>query len=401
MRPFGALLSFAEAKAIVDANIQPLTRAEPVRIDDAIGRVLAADIAATVNVPSFERATMDGYAVRAEDTFGAGQFNPSVLRLAGAINAGDAPRLLVAPGTCLQISTGAMLPKGADSVVMVEDTESRDGAVKIFKPTHPRANVGKAGEDIKEGSMLLKEGTLLNAARIGLIASQGMTRVQVYEKPIVAIIPSGDEVVSPGKKLKKGQIYDVNTHTVAAVVDQNGGEAVIFAVTGDRADVIRGTIAQAVKFDMVVISGGSSVGDKDLVGGVLHGWGQVLFHGIQVRPGKPTLFALVEGKPLMGMPGFPTSCLMNAYLLVEPAVRKMAHLPPRIPRTVTVPLSQRVQGTLGWRHFLTVTVQDNQAVPAFKSSGTLTIIADADGYIEIPENVHNIERGELVTVTLF
>ena len=401
MRPFGALLSFSEAKAIIDANIRPVTRTGLVRIDDAVGRVLAGGITARINVPPFERATMDGYAVRAEDTFGAGQFNPKVLRLAGVVNTGDAPGVSVAPGTCFQISTGAMLPEGADSVVMVEDTESQDGVVKIFKPTYPKANVGKAGEDIKKGSLLLKEGTLLDAARIGLVASQGLARLQVYEKPTVAIIPSGDEIVSPGRKLKKGQVYDVNTHTVAAVVVENGGEAIVFGVMGDRADVIRGTIAQAVKFDMVVISGGSSVGDRDLLAGVLQGWGQVLFHGIQVRPGKPTLFAMVEGKPLMGMPGFPTSCLMNTYLLLQPALRKMAGLPPRTAQTVTVPLSQRVQGTLGRRHFLTVIIRNHEAIPAFKSSGTLTSIADADGYIEIPENVDNVEKGELVTVTLF
>jgi molybdopterin molybdotransferase len=401
MRPFGALLSFAEAKAIVDANIQPIMRTEAVKIDDAVGRVLAGDMVAQMSVPPFDRAAMDGYAVRAEDTFNTGQFNPRILEIVGQVNAGDVPAVTITSGKCVQISTGAMMPKGADAVVMVEDTEAADGRVKVFKSSYPRANVGKLGEDIKEGSLVLKGGTVLDAGKIGVLASQGLTRIVVYQQPRVAVIPSGEEVVPLGKKLKRGQLYDINTHTVTAVVKGNGGLPVPFEVVGDRADVIRGTLAEALKADLVVISGGSSVGERDLLVGVLHGWGQVLFHGIQVRPGKPTLFAMVEGRPLMGMPGYPTSCLINAYLLVLPAVRKMAHLPPRTGQTVTVPLARRVQGSVGRRQFLTVRVQDGEAVSAFKESGAITSIANADGYIEIPENVDNVEKGEPVVVTLF
>ena len=401
MKPFGALLSFAEAKAVIDAHIRPIARTELVGSGDATGRVLAGDVTARLNVPPFDRATMDGYAVRAEDTYGAGQFNPKVLELAGQADSGEAPKIRVVAGKCVQIATGAMLPKGADAVVMVEDTELHGGNVKIFKPVYPRANVGKMGEDIREGSIIVRQGTVLDAAKIGVMATQGMKKMEVYARPTVAIIPSGEEIVAAGKKLRPGQLYDVNTHTVTAVVNANGGEAYTFGVMGDRADSIRGTIAEALQFDLVAVSGGSSVGDRDLLTGVLEGWGEVLFHGIQVRPGKPTLFAMVEGKPLVGMPGFPTSCLMNAYLLLEPAVRKMAHLPPLVRKTVILPLSQRVQGTLGRRHFLTVKVENGEAVPAFKSSGTITSIANADGYMEIPENVDNVEKGERVTVTLF
>jgi molybdopterin molybdotransferase len=401
MRPFGALLSFAEAKAIVDGSIQPVTRTEAIKIDEAVGRVLGSNLVAQMSVPPFDRAAMDGYAVRAEDTVGAGQFNPRVLEITGQINAGDVLRTAISAGKCVQISTGAMMPKGADAVVMVEDTETADGHVKIFKTGYPRANVGRLGEDIKEGALMLAEGTVLDAGKIGVLASQGLTRVTVFQKPTVAVIPSGEEVVAVGRKLKRGQLYDINTHTVTAVVNDNGGEPVPFEVVGDRADVIRGTIAEALKSDLVVVSGGSSVGERDLLVGVLHGWGQVLFHGIQVRPGKPTLFAMVEGKPLMGMPGYPTSCLLNTYLLVLPAIRKMAHLPPRPGRTVTVPLARRVQGSVGRRQFLTVKIQNGEAVSAFKESGAITSIANADGYIEIPENVDNVEKGELVTVTLF
>jgi molybdopterin molybdotransferase len=401
MRPFGALLPFAEAKKLVDNNIKPITRVETVNIDDALGRVLAEDVVAGLSIPPFDRAAMDGYAVKAKDTFNAGQRSPRVLKIVGEVHAGEMPTGKVGAGECLQIATGAMIPKGADAVVMVEDTEAEDGRVKIFKSVYPGANVAQKGEDIKEGAAVLKESSVLDAGKIGVLASQGITRVKVYEKPKVAVLPSGEEVVPLGKKLKRGQVYDINSHTIASVVRANGGIPVVFGVVGDKAEEIRATITEALKSDLVVISGGSSVGERDLLVGVIQDWGQVLFHGIQVKPGKPTIFALIEGKPLMGMPGYPTSCLINSYLLLLPAIRKMAHLPLRAGETVTARLARRVPGSIGRRQFLTVKIEGGEAIPVFKESGAITSIADADGYIEIAENIDLLEKGEPVTVTLF
>jgi molybdopterin molybdotransferase len=401
VRPFGALLSYEEAKKVVDNNIKPITRVETVNIDDALDRVLAEDVVAGLSIPPFERAAMDGYAVKAKDTFNAGQRSPRILRLVGEVHAGETPANKVGAGECLQIATGAMVPKGADAVVMVEDTEAENGRVKIFKSVYPRANVAKKGEDIKEGATVLQEGAILDAGKIGVLASQGITRVKVYEKPKVAVLPSGEEVVPLGKKLKRGQVYDINSHTIASVVRANGGIPVVFGVVGDKAEEIRATITEALKSDLVVISGGSSVGERDLLVSVIQDWGQILFHGIQVKPGKPTIFALIEGKPLMGMPGYPTSCLINAYLFLLPAVRKMAHLPPRTGETVTARLARRVPGSVGRRQFLTVKIEGGEATPVFKESGAITSIAEADGYIEIAENIDLLEKGEPVTVTLF
>lgn len=401
MRPFGALLPFAEAKKVVDNNIKPITRVETVNIDDALGRVLAEDVVAGLSIPPFDRAAMDGYAVRARDTFNSGQRSPKILRLVGEVHAGETPTRKVGAGECLQIATGAMMPKGADAVVMVEDTEAENGRVKIFKSVYPGANVAQKGEDIKEGATVLKESSVLDAGKIGVLASQGITRVKVYEKPKVAVLPSGEEVVPLGKKLRRGQVYDINSHTIASVVKANGGIPVVFEVVGDKAEEIRAMITEALKSDLVVISGGSSVGERDLLVSVIQDWGQVLFHGIQVKPGKPTIFALIEGKPLMGMPGYPTSCLINSYLLLLPAIRKMAHLPPRTGETVTARLARRVPGSVGRRQFLTVKLERGEAIPVFKESGAITSIADADGYIEIAENIDLLEKGQPVTVTLF
>lgn len=401
MKPFGALLPFEEAKKVVDENIKPITRTEIVNIDDASGRVLAEDITATLSSPPFDRAAMDGYAVKAKDTFDSGQFNPKVLNIIGELHAGDQPWQRLNTGECIQIATGAMMPKGADAVVMVEDTEAENGRVKVFKAVYPKANMARKGVDIKKGELILRDGFFLDAGRIGVLASQGINKIRVYEKPRVAILPSGEEVIPLGTKLKPGQVYDINSHTVTSVVKENGGIPVSFGTVGDKHEEIKATITEALKNDLVVISGGSSVGERDLLIDVLEAWGEILFHGIQVKPGKPTIFAMIEGKPLMGMPGYPTSCLVNTYLFLLPAIRKMAHLPPRRGKTVEAKLSRRVPGSVGRRQFLTVRVENGEAVPVFKESGSITSVSEADGYIEIAQNIDMMEKGELVTVTLF
>lgn len=401
MKPFGALLSFEEANRVIEENIKTIDRTETVDIDDAAGRVLAGDFVAPLNTPPFNRAAMDGYAVKAEDTFGSGAMKPNTLELVGTIHAGDTPREEVAKGQCIQIATGAMMPEGADAVVMVEDTEEEDGRVKIFKATHPRANVGKLGEDVRAGESVLKQGALLDAGKVGVLTSQGITEIKVYQKPKVAILPSGEEVAEIGGELRPGQVYDINSHTIASVMKENGGIPVRLGIVGDTVEDIRLKIGKALENDLVVISGGSSVGDRDLLAGVLKDMGKVLFHGIQVKPGKPTMFAIIKDKPLFGMPGYPTSCLINAYLFLLPVIRKMAHLPPRRGETVEARLGRRVPGSVGRKQFLTVKIDNGEAIPVFKESGAITSIAAADGYIAIEQNVDLVEKGEIVSVTLF
>jgi len=401
VKPFGALLPFEEAKRIVGENIKPVVGVDKISIDEAPGRVLAEDIVATLSAPPFDRAAMDGYAVKAKDTFEAGQRRPRVLNMVGEIHAGGTPQQRVNAGECIQIATGAMMPKGADAVVMVEDTESESGRVKVFKSVYPGANVGKKGEDIKKDSLVLSQGLVLDAGRIGVLASQGMKKVCVYEKPKVAIMPTGEEVVESGKRLKPGQVYDINSHTIASVVKESGGIPLRVGIAGDDTEKLKSAITEALKSDLIVLSGGSSVGERDLLVDVLEDIGQILFHGIQVKPGKPTIFAMVQGKPLMGMPGYPTSCLINTYLFLLPAIRKMAHLPPRRGESIEARLARRVPGSVGRKQFLTVRLEGDEAVPVFKESGAITSVAEADGYIEIAENIDLLEKGEPVTVTLF
>ena len=401
MRPFGALISYQEAKEVIDRHTSPIMRIEAVLIDDAVNRILAEDLVAKINVPPFTRSAMDGYAVKAKDTFDAGQFKPQVFKIIGELHAGENPTKKIKSGECIQISTGAVMPEGADSVIMVEDTEREENEVKVFKSITPGTNIGKMGGDIKAGVVILKAGIVLDAGKVGVIASQGLSKIKVYEKPRIAVIPTGEEVVQSGKKLQPGQLYDINSHTISALVSASGGIPVRIDIAGDKAEELRAAVKEALKSDIVVLSGGSSVGERDLLVDVIDMWGEILFHGVQVKPGKPTIFAMIEGKPLMGMPGYPTSCLINSYLFLVPAIRKLAHLPSRSGDTVKAKLSRRIPGSTGRRQFLTVKLVGDEAVSVFKESGAITSIAEADGYIEIPENIDMLEKGDIVTVTLF
>lgn len=401
MRPFGKLLSFEEAEGIIDTNIEPITRVESISIDDCLHRVVAQDIIATHSTPPFDRAAVDGYALKARDTFGVSRQKPRLLKIVDVVYAGAIPRTKLTSRECIQIATGARMPQGADAVVMIEDVSQEDGQLKIVKSVYPKANVAPRGEDIKKGELVLNEGFVLDPANIGVLASQGITRASVYQEPKVAVIPTGEEIGEVGNKLKPAQIYDINSHTISAVVKENGCLPVRFGIVSDTAQEIKAAIEAGLEADMMVFSGGSSVGDRDLLFSILEEMGKVFFHGIQIKPGKPTMFGQVRGKPVLGMPGYPTSCLINAYILLMPALRKMAHLPPKRRLTIDAKLGERVPGSVGRKQFLPVRVEGDKAIPIFKESGSITGTATADGYIIVNENIDILEKGEPVTVTLF
>ena len=400
MKPFTNLIPFEEARRIVLENVKPVVDIEEVPLLDALHRVLAEDIVAGINVPPFARAAEDGYAVRAEDTFGAGQYSPKELKLVGEINTGESKKIKIGRGECVKIGTGAMLPEGADAVVRVEDTEEEDGIVRVYRPVHPGFDVAPEGEDIKKDEIVLAKGTFLNPPKIGVLAALGIARVRVYRKPRIAVLPSGNELKMPGEELEPGKIYDVNTYTISSVIKENGGEPVIFPFVMDDREDIRKKLKEALQYDMVVFSGGSSVGDRDLLIDVVKEHARVLFHGVQIKPGKPTWCA-VGDRMIFGMPGFPTSCLNDSYQFLAPAVRKMAHLPPKEERIVRARMARRITSTLGRMQFFTVRVENGYAYPAYKTSGAITSMADSDGYIIIPANSDLVEKDEEVEVHLW
>src|SRR5262245_30082065 len=402
MRPIRDTIPIDEAHAIIKRTVQPIERVERVPLRRASGRVLARDVIATVDVPPFSRAAMDGYAVRAEDTFGASKGEPKVLRCVEQLFTGQVATQAVGPGQCIEIATGAPLPEGADSVVIVEETNpGSDGTVRVFTPVYPKQNIGRQGADIRTGNLVLTSGELLSPARVGALAALGVTEIEAYAQPHVAILSTGNEIIDPGQPLQPGQIYDVNRFTIAAVVEEHGGVPVLARTAADTLDDLSRAVDDGLGQDIIVFSGGSSVGERDLMLDAIAARGTVLFHGLSVKPGKPTAFGVIDGTPVFGMPGYPTSCLTNAYILLAPALRRIARLPVVAPRTITVPLAERVVSAPGRHQFYTVRIEDGVAIPAFKASGDITSMSKADGYIEIPLQTDIVDKGELVQVTLF
>jgi molybdopterin molybdotransferase len=402
MRPFTSTISLDEARRRLASAVRPIERIERVALDAALGRVAAADLLSPIDVPPFARSAMDGYAVIASDTHGASKSGPARLQLVDRVYTAQVSSVEITPGTCAEIATGAPLPAGADAVVMVEDT-ARDGEhdVDIFSAAQPGQNVGRRGADIAAGDRVIAAGDALTPSRVGAIAAVGAADVVVFAKPRVAILSTGNEVVDPGRPLPPGHIYDVNRFTLAAIVAAHGGVADPRPPAQDHLDALVGALDACAGADLVVFSGGSSVGERDLVVDAIAARGEMIFHGIAVRPGKPTAFAIVGGAPFFGMPGNPTSCLSNAYILLVPFLRALARLPPHTPRTIQAPLGRRIASAVNRHQFYTVTVRDGVAHPAFKGSGDITSLSRADGYIEIPADQSVVEEGVTVSVTLF
>ncbi len=402
MRPIRDTIPLDEARALIDGAVRPLTRTERVPLAEVNGRVVARDVTSTLDVPPFSRAGMDGYAVRAEDTFGASRQEPKTLRCVEQVFTGQVPSLTVGTGECTEIATGAPMPDGADAVVMVEESEKDvSGDVDIFTPVYPRQNVGRRGADIQAGQVVLRTGDVLNASRVGALAALGTTAVEVYARPRVAILSTGNEIIDPGEPLAPGHIYDINKFTLAAIVGEHGGVPEPHRTAADTVDDLSRAIDECLDADLLVFSGGSSVGERDLILDVIAQRGEILFHGIAVKPGKPTAFGIIRDRLVFGMPGYPTSCLSNAYMMLVPVLRRMAHLPVLVARTVSAPIGQRIVSTTGRHQFFTVRMVDGVAQPAFKASGDITSMSLADGYIEIPAQTDIVEKGEIVEVTLF
>jgi molybdenum cofactor synthesis domain-containing protein len=401
MRPFTSTIPFADALARVLAAARPTTRTETVALADADGRVLAEDVTASLDVPAFDRAAMDGYAVRDADTRGATDETPVALTCVGVVAAGTVPARAIGPGECLEVATGAPLPPGATAVVMVEHTSRVDDVVQVRRAVSPGQHVGRRGADIASGDVVVRAGDVLTPARIGALAAVGQARARVAARPSVLICPTGDEVVAQGDPLRPGQVYDVNRYTLAALVGRHGGVAVSQAPAGDTIDALTAVLDAGRAHDVMVFSGGSSVGRRDLLVDAVRARGEVIFHGVAVKPGKPTLFGRVGGVPVLGLSGYPTSCLSNAYALLVPLLRHTARLPPWQPRVERVPLARAVRSVTDLHQIYPVAIVEGRAEPVFKSSGDITSLARADGFIEIPAGVGEIAAGTVVDVRRF
>ncbi|MFB6094128.1 MAG: molybdopterin biosynthesis protein [Halanaeroarchaeum sp.] len=382
---------------------------ETVPIEDAGGRVLAERVDATIDVPGFDRAGKDGYAVRARDTFGADETDPATLSVIGEVHAGSAPAVTVGDGEAAEISTGAPLPNGADAVVMVERTEEVADGVAVETAVAPGDAVMSAGADIAAGERGLGPGTLLTAREIGLLSALGVDRVPVRGRPTVGIVSTGDELVRPGGDLDHaaGQIYDVNSTTIATAVEEAGGDPELYPHAGDDRDEMERILRRAAEeCDLVLSSGSTSASAVDVIYRVVEEQGDLLLHGVSVKPGKPMLVGTLEGSAYVGLPGFPVSALTIFRTFVAPAIREAAGRPPSPTASVDGEMAVRERYAEGRTRMLPVGLVDdgdgNRLVyPVDKGSGATTSLVEADGFVEVDADTEYLAAGEAVTVTLF
>jgi molybdopterin molybdotransferase len=372
-----------------------------------LGQVLAENVVSKIDVPPFDRAAVDGYAVRAADTFGATELRPVVLRVIGSVDVGVVTKLRVRNGEAIKIMTGAPMPPGADATLMVEHTRTRGDTIEVLAPLTPGKNVSTRGEDVRAGQVVLRRGRWLRPQDIGMLASTGNLRVQVARKPRVAILATGSELRKPGERLKSAQIVDTNSFLLAAAVESCGGISRRLGIVPDKPRILRRKLLKATKHDMVLVSGGSSVGEHDIVPDVMGELGKLLLHGIAIRPGGPTAFGIIRGKPVFGLAGFPVAALVAFDMLVRPALRYMQGLPADrgYPR-VRAKLARKISSTLGRADVVRVVVRGEAgelwAEPIrVTGSGVLSSVTQADGFTLVPEDIEGLEKDRVVEVELY
>jgi putative molybdopterin biosynthesis protein len=411
MKMFRKLLTFDEAKQVIRQHFEPKPiGVEEISLLEACNRVLAEEITATLDIPPFNRSTVDGYAVKAEDTFGADENKPIKLKLCGAVNVGELPKITVESGAAAEIMTGAPIPEGADAVVMAEQTEQKGGEVYVYNAVAKDENVMKAGADIRKGETVLKKGELLGSREIGVLAALGLAKVKVYAVPHVAVLSTGAEIVEPGTKLPPGKIYDINAYSLSAAITESGGKPLYLGVFPDNMAEIERALKNALaSADMVITSGGVSVGPKDVIPKTLDSLGKpgVIVCGIATKPGKPTTVALIDGKLVFSLPGHPTSALLIFHLLVRPVIEYLAGRKQEETLMVKAFAATRMFPARGRRTFIMVKMKEDESKRLIAEpvpvglSGAITTLAKADGFVEIPENQQFIDAGEEVMVHLF
>ena len=397
-----------EADALFRAacDFSPL-RGETVPLWEALARVAAQDVAAPGDVPCFTRSNVDGFAVRAKDTYAATEEEPARLALTGEVLAtGQTPEREVGDGTATPIATGAVVPRGADAIVMVEDTDVEGDVLLVRRPVAPGASMSAAGSDIARGETVLRSGDVLSSRETGVLAALGLDRLDVVRRPRVAVFSTGDEILPPGEALPVGFVHDANARILCDAITESGGVAIEKGILKDHEPTMRAAIDSALlEADLVLLSGGTSKGAGDLSYRVVESRGEVLFHGVALKPGKPVAVAVVDGKPVVILPGFPTSAVFTFHTFVAPWVRARAGLPPRAAHTISARLPRAVVSERGRAEYDLVHVVEDAgggrvAYPLGKGSGSITTFSRADGFHLIPAGVERREAGERVDVTL-
>ena len=409
---FLEVVSAEEARARFERHLDliPLP-GESVTLAESRTRVLAVDVVAAVDAPPFDRSNVDGFAVRAADTWGASDGNPKVFTLNDeVIVCGHDPKVTITPGTCSAIATGGVIPRGADAVVMIEQTELIEGGVpriELRGTAAPGQFISFAGSDIARGETLLRRGTRIGAREIGMLAACGLDRIDVVRKPKVAVFSTGDELIEPGELLRPAGMYDSNGAIIAAAVAEAGGEPILSGAYPDDAMILEKAARNALAAsDMVVLSGGTSKGAGDLSHRVVSKLGKpgILVHGVALKPGKPLCLGVVDGKPIVVLPGFPTSAIFTFYAFVAPVLRARAGLPPEAAEMITARVPVRVASELGRKEFVLVSLVEGEegtvAFPTAKGSGAVTSFSQADGFFEVDALASALDPDSDAQVTL-
>lgn len=427
MPEFLTLLPPDEAREKLLSHLSSgIVDSESVNVDYSLGRVTAEDIFAPHPLPEFSRSTVDGYAVKSKDTFGATDSLPAYLNLIGEVPMGDAPLFEIESGQCALIHTGGMLPKSADAVVMLEYTQQIVGArssrpgqedpaptneIEIFKSVSDGENVIRVGEDVAQNQLVIPKGTLIRPAEIGGLMALGIMSLRVAKLVQVGIISTGDEVIEPSQKPKMGQVRDINSYTLSALIQKSGGEAKRYGIISDQFEALKGAALKALsECDVVIITAGSSASTRDLTAEVINQLGSpgVLVHGINTRPGKPTILGVCNGKAVIGLPGNPVSALVNGYLFVVPVIEKLLGVTPKPKASLQAKLTVNLPSQAGREDWFPVKLIGNresgivkwEAQPIFGKSNLIFSLASADGLLKIHADATGYSAGEIVEVML-
>ena len=378
-------------------------QSEEIDCEDAYGRVLFNDVYSRMDFPPFDKALKDGFAILSEDSYGASEESPNTLEIIDFLEAGSITDKKVEKGKCVEISTGAAMPEGANAVVMVEYSEKFDDKVNLLTTATPSQDVAKKGSDIEEGKLILKKGDVLTPGKIGVLLSQGFKTIEVFKRPTVGIISSGNEITMQGEDLPFGKIYDVNGNMIKNDAISCGADAKFLGVVRDNYDEVKQKIQDSIKdVDLFLCSGGTSAGLGDVIKHVLDELGEVHIHGISVQPGKPTIVGVIDEKLVIGLPGNPVSALMIFNAFVAPSLTKVAGIEKEFEQKVIKGvMTRRIHSPVGRMQYQLVKVDGTDIHPIFKDSGAIFSLSSADGYVKVEKSVDLLDEGEEVEVYLF
>lgn len=400
MSLFLEVVPVSEAVEVV-RRIAPPPGCEDAALEDALYRVLARDVSADIDIPGFDRSTVDGYAVAAADTTGASEAIPAMLQCLGRIGMGSTDAGSISPGSCRYVPTGGALPRGADAVVMIEHAELIGDDVLVHRPVAPGENVVFRGEDFRAGAVVLERGRVLSPRDIGVAAAVGADRVSVVTPPVVGIISTGNELVPATGVPGPGEVRDANSYLAGAFVAERGCRPVSFGIVRDEREALKNAVSSALdRCDAVLVSGGSSKDERDNTAAVIADLGEVLVHGIAIAPGKPTIIGTARGKPVIGLPGHPASAFVVLVAIVDHLLAAMRTTAVSR-RTLRARLTQNVPSTRGREDYIRVRVRDGEAVPVFGKSGLLNTLVQSEGLVRIPATSEGLEVGEEVEVILW